>query len=226
LLIYKLKCIVNLYTIELVIKRYIDIIMKKILDLITLFNFIIFISSLCIINRFIYYFLNPQKMKIEPWFSSSTRINWESTIFLIILIILAGLMVLSYFLYNSPRRSFPGVKTIINHNIEEKSHSTMFWGVICYPLILCPLSDELILFIMTLSILILFTFIFLKHINEVVLPPLIIISGQKLFMFKDKDEIFYLLSSKNIKDFENQIKNGDLNIKCINVTTNIFKEIV
>jgi len=195
--------------------------MNTLKNIINCFSFIILICFLSITNRFIYHYFKPEnKINLTYCKNLNCNISWEPTIFTLCLVFFALLMICSYFIYNPITYAFQEEKTIKTFEIKQKEHSSMFWGVICYPLILCPLSEDLILFGATISILILFTFIYLKHLNELVLPPLVIVSGEKLFLLKNDSESFYLLSKKD-EDELKKIKN----IKCREIKKNIYKEI-
>lgn len=196
--------------------------MKNLKNIINTSSFIILISFLCCINRFIYHYLKPEnKMELTFCTNLHCKILWEPTLFSVCLLIFILTMIYTYFIYNPRTKSFSETKTIKSYNIEKIEHSSMLWGVICYPLILCPLAEDLFLFFSTLITILVFTGIYLRHLSEVVLPPLVIISGEKLYILKNANEFFYLLTSKNETELQN-IKN----IKCKQITENIYKEIV
>lgn len=196
--------------------------MKNIKNIINTFSFIVLISFLCIINRFFYHYLKPEnKMDLTLCENLHCQIVWEPTIFLLCLIVFIGVMSYTYFLYNPRVISFPEKKTITSYEIEKKEHSSMLWGVICYPLILCPLAEDLFLFFSTLITILVFTGIYLKHLSEVALPPLVIISGEKLYLIKKDEDQFYLLSNKTEKELK-EIKN----IKRKEIIKGIYKEII
>ena len=149
------------------------------------------------------------------------NVVWEPTIFLFCLIGFIFIMVYTYSLYNPRIKSLSERKTITSYNVEKKEHSSMLWGVICYPLILCPLSEDLFLFFSTLITILIFTGIYLKHLSEIALPPLVIISGEKLYLIKKEDDSFYLLSNKD----EIELKESK-NINRKEIIKGIYKEIV
>lgn len=189
-------------------------------NIINLLGFVSLISSLCIINRFIYHYFKNNDTSVNICLNFNCKINLEITIFSITLLVFILIMVFSYFIYN-PSQSFPEEENILNYTIEKKEHSTMLWGVVGYPLILCPLSSDLYLFILTVIIIIGFTTIYLRHLNELLIPPLVIIGGEKMYLFTEKTtkDKFYLLSTKTIEELKSEI-----NINKIEILNKIFKE--
>lgn len=193
---------------------------KIIKNIVNLTSFVALISFLAISNRFIYNYIKEEDLSF--CFNNGCPIYKEETLFLIGLIICLIIFTASFFIYNPTSKALPSPTSIEDYIIEKKEHSTMLWGVICYPLILCPMPASLLNFFLTLILILIFTTLYLKHLNEIILPPVVILNGQKLYFLKHKDngDAFYILTDKSKEDLEKS-----MNINKRELLGNIYKDV-
>lgn len=192
------------------------------MKIINKFNIIVLLLEFGVINRLIYSILKNKSFdeilqyKISlNGFKSDLELSVLSSILFLFLLWL----IFYFFKYNTPFIKAPESFGTKHYNIIEKSHSSLFWSVICYPLLLCPLPDVIYLFIFTLFLICIFTLMFLNHSNELVLNPIIFAQGFKLYLFEDKlkkEDSFYVL----LKSPQNTES-----IKITKIEKNLYKEL-
>ena len=184
-------------------------------------NIIVLLLEFSIINRLMYSILKTKEFnEILKYRISLKGFNSDFELSVLFSFLLIFFLWLGYYFlkYNTPFAKAPKSFGTKHYEITEKSHSSLFWSVICYPLLLCPLPDFLYLFIIAISIICIFTLSYLKHSNELVLNPIVFAQGFKLYLFEDKEkktDSFYVLL-KSSKDIET--------IKVTKIENQLYKE--
>lgn len=172
------------------------------------------IIGLVLINRYLY-ILMPLDLNKLIFTYHISKIDWQlslSSLFLLASFLKFGY---DYIIYNVFQKRKLKTIDITEYTIEEKKHSFLFWSVICFPLLLCPLPSNIYSFIVASILVFLLAILIAKHSNELILNPLFFFNGKVLYEIKgiNNNNIYYIIFNNKIEDPRQVAKKQYLVIK-------------
>jgi len=165
------------------------------------------ILGLVLINRFIYILIPMVHLGLTI---KIKNINFDTTLSFSFLLIALLKMTYDFLKYTKYINVQSISLNISEYSYEPVKHSFLFWSVICFPLLLCPLPQSPVAFIIVSLLIFLIAILIAKHSNELILNPLFFFSGKTVYELngeKNNNHYYIILNNrieKNTKFIEKQ----------------------